>query len=253
TLPEDAFLYALPYDCYTRDGVRRYGFHGSSHRSVSERAIDWLGRGAAGTRIITCHLGAGCSTAAVRDGCSIDTSMGMTPLEGLVMATRSGDVDPGVLAVLGERRGLDARGVEHMLQHESGLLGISGRSGDMKVLIERAQAGDERAELALRVFSHRARRYIGAHLAVLGGADAIVFTGGAGQNSPPLRQRILDGLHGIGVDLDPEANAVCVGREGVVSREGSPIALYVIESNEELAIARETRALLQGQSSSRVR
>ncbi|MGH0033816.1 MAG: acetate/propionate family kinase [Myxococcota bacterium] len=244
TLPEEAFLYALPYECYTEDRVRRYGFHGSSHRFASERAIERLGAETAPSRVITCHLGAGCSTAAVRDGRSIDTSMGMTPLEGLVMATRSGDVDPALLVGLGERRGLDAREVEQMLLHRSGLLGLSGLSGDMKTLLREADAGHARADLALRVFVHRVRKYIGAHWAVLGGADAIVFTGGAGENSPALRSRILSGLEGLGAVLDPAANEACVGREGTISRDDSPVALYVIPANEELAIARETRALL---------
>jgi len=245
TLPKEAFLYALPYEAYTRDGVRRYGFHGSSHRSVSERAIEWLGRDVAGTRIISCHLGAGCSTAAIRDGRSIDTSMGMTPLEGLVMSTRSGDIDPGAFAFLAERRGSDARGVERMLLHESGLLGLSGKSGDMKTLVEAADAGDDRAEVALQVFAHRVRKYIGAHLAVLNGVDAIVFTGGVGENSPALRQRILENLDGLGIVLDPEENECCTGRDGTISDNESAVAVYVMTCNEELAIAREARALLE--------
>jgi acetate kinase len=244
TLPEEAFLYALPYAFYTRDGIRRYGFHGSSHRSVSIRAIQWLDRASPQSRIITCHLGAGCSTAAVLDGHSIDTSMGMTPLEGLVMATRSGDVDPGILGVLARERNLSAHEIEDILQNQSGLLGLSGISGDMRELIREADAGNLRADLALRVFSHRARKYIGAHLAILGGADAVVFTGGAGENSPTLRAMILAGLDRLGMVIDPTANEACVGTEGVISVGDSPIALYVISSDEERMIAQETRELL---------
>lgn len=251
TLPEKAFLYALPYDTYTRDGVRRYGFHGSSHRSVSKRAIEWLGsdgsRGAglASSRVITCHLGAGCSTAAVRDGRSIDTSMGMTPLEGLVMSTRSGDVDPGVITHLARRRGLEIADVEDLLQNQSGLLGLSGYSGDLKTLLDDAATGNGDAERALQVFCHRVRRYIGAHLAVLGGADALVFTGGAGENSPELRALILSGLAELGFELDPQRNAEHVGREGTISRESAAIAIYVIEADEARAICDQTRGLLE--------
>lgn len=245
SLPEEAFLYALPYEFYTHDGIRRYGFHGSSHRAVAARAAEWLDRSNAPSRVITCHLGAGCSTAAVLDGRSIDTSMGMTPLEGLVMATRSGDIDPGIIGVLARRRNHSLSEIEDILQHESGLLGISGISGDMRELIREAEAGNLRADLALRVFAHRVRKYIGAHLAVLGGADAVVFTGGAGENSPSLRTLILAGLDELGMLIDPAANEACVGIEGVISKSDSRVALYVIASNEELTIARETRELVR--------
>jgi acetate kinase len=244
TLPDDAFTYALPYHYYTEFGVRRYGFHGSSHRSVSARAIERLGRVASSSRIITCHLGAGCSTAAVRDGRSIDTSMGMTPLEGLVMATRSGDIDPGIVGLLARTQGMSAQAVEDVMLNESGLLGLSGISGDMRELLEKAGAGSKRAELALSVFAHRVRKYIGAHLVTLGGADAIVLTGGAGENSPALRSRILEGLEGLGIELDATANADCVGSEGTITTATSRVAVYVIASNEELAIAKEARALV---------
>lgn len=245
TLPEAAFLYALPYDYYERDGVRRYGFHGSSHRSVSQRAIELLDRRGESSRVITCHLGAGCSTAAVRDGRSVDTSMGMTPLEGLVMATRSGDVDPGVPGVIARKRGMSTQEIEDVMLNESGLLGLSGISGDMRELLSEANAGNARAELALGVFVHRVRKYLGAHLAILGGADAIVMTGGAGENSPELRARIFEGMEGLGIELDATANSACVGYEHAISDPASRVAIYVIPSNEELAIAQETRALLE--------
>ncbi|MCP4006119.1 MAG: acetate kinase [bacterium] len=249
TLPEEAFLYALPYEFYTRDRIRRYGFHGSSHRSVSERAIELLGPESHRSRIITCHLGAGCSTAAVRDGRSVDTSMGMTPLEGLVMATRSGDLDPGIPAFLQEQGDRSAREVEDLLQHKSGLLGISGLSGDIRELTREAEAGHARAELALRVFAHRVRKYIGAHLTVLGGADAIVFTGGAGENSPSLRNRISSGLEELGIEIDPRANETGAGSDRMISTEGSRVAIFVIASNEELAIARDTQDVVRNSRS----
>ncbi|MFT5441849.1 MAG: acetate kinase [Myxococcota bacterium] len=244
TLPEEAFLYALPHDMYSELGIRRYGFHGSSHQSVSTRAIEMLDRVGQSSRVIVCHLGAGCSTSAVRDGKSIDTSMGMTPLEGLVMATRSGDVDPGVLIYLARERGMSLDEVESQLLNESGLLGISGLTGEIRDLTQLANDGNERADLALRVFSYRVRKYIGAHMAVLGGADAVVFTGGAGENSPDLRARILTGLDGLGVQLDPAANAACIGEERVISQPGSAVAVYVIGSNEERAIANATLTVL---------
>lgn len=244
TLPEEAFLYALPYAYYDRDRVRRYGFHGSSHRSVSRRAIQRLGLEGAPSRVITCHLGAGCSTAAVRDGRSIDTSMGMTPLEGLVMATRSGDVDPGVLAWLARERCMEIDELEDVLQNASGLLGVSGISADMRVLERSAGSGDVRAERALAVFAHRVRKYLGAHLATLGGANAIVMTGGAGENSPALRSRIFRDMQGLGIELDAVENAACAGTEARISTPSSRVAIYVIPSNEEFEIARETQALL---------
>lgn len=244
SLPEEAFLYAIPYDFYERNGIRRYGFHGSSHRSVSARAIEMLDSGTDSTRIITCHLGAGCSTAAVRDGRSIDTSMGMTPLEGLVMATRSGDIDPGVFRLIAQQRDMSLPEIEDLLLTGSGLLGLSGETGDMRKLLEKADAGDAACDLAIRVFTHRVRKYIGAHLAVLGGADAIVLTGGAGENSPALRARIFAGLDGLGMELDTKANDACCGTEATISTSQSRTAIYVIPSNEEFAIATETRDLL---------
>ncbi len=246
SLPEYAFLYALPYSYYERDGIRRYGFHGASHHYVAQRVAELLGSADGHSRIISCHLGAGCSMAAIRDGRSLDTSMGMTPLEGLVMGTRSGDLDPGVFAHLVEHLGIAASDVAGLLNHESGLLGISGMSSDVRELERAAATGHARAELALEVFAYRARKYIGAYLAVLGGADAVAFTGGAGANSAGLRRRILTGLEGLGMSLDPVANQAGDGSEALISSGDSAVSLFVIPSNEELSIAREAFGVVAG-------
>ena len=246
SLPERAFLYALPYPLYERDGIRRYGFHGASHHYVAERVAELLGRTGGRSRIISCHLGAGCSMAAIRDGRSVDTSMGMTPLEGLVMGSRSGDLDPGVFAHLVEHLGIAASDVADLLNHESGLLGISGVSSDVRELEHAAAGGHARAELALEIFAYRARKYIGAYLAVLGGADAVAFTGGAGANSAGLRRRIITGLEGLGMSLDPVANEAAEGSETLVSARDSAVSLFVIPSNEEFSIAREAFAVVAG-------
>lgn len=238
TLPEHAFLYALPYALYEDAGVRRYGFHGTSHRYATERATEFLAPGPS-SRLITCHLGAGSSLAAIKDGRSIDTSMGMTPAEGLVMATRSGDVDPGLFAFLTRERGMSAEAVDTLLNRESGLLGVSGLTGDIRELEAAASAGNARAELALTLFAYRARKAIGAYLAALGGADAIVFTGGAGTHGAALRERIVAGLEGLGICLDAAANAAFADGENRISTADSPTALLVIPTNEELVIARD--------------
>jgi acetate kinase len=246
SLPEHAFLYALPYSLYERDGIRRYGFHGASHHYVAQRVAELLGRVGGRSRIISCHLGAGCSMAAIKDGRSVDTSMGMTPLEGLVMGSRSGDLDPGVFAHLARHLGIAADDVAVLLNHESGLLGISGVSGDVRELEHAAAAGHARAELALEVYAYRARKYIGAYLAVLGGADAVAFTGGAGANSAGLRRRILTGLEGLGISLDPVANEAGDGSETLISAGDSAVSLFVIPSNEEFSIAREAFVVVAG-------
>jgi acetate kinase len=248
SLPEHAFLYALPYSLYEQDGIRRYGFHGASHRYVAQRVEELLGRADGHSRIISCHLGAGCSLTAIRDGRSVDTSMGMTPLEGLVMGTRSGDLDPGVFAHLVEHLGITASDVAVLLNQESGLLGISGLSSDVRELERAAATGHARAELALMVFAYRVRKYIGAYLAVLGGADAVAFTGGAGANSARLRQRILAGLDGLGLSLDPVANEAGDGCEALISSRDSAVSLFVIPSNEEFSIAREAFAIVDTSS-----
>ncbi len=248
TLPETSYLYAIPYSLYRRHKIRRYGFHGTSHRYVAYRYRKMNKLKREETNIVTLHLGNGCSACAVRAGRSVDTSMGFTPLEGLVMGTRSGDLDPAVLDYISVKEGLDLRGVENLLNKQSGLLGISGLTNDMRELLEEAEENfDRRARLAIEIFAYRARKYIGSYLAAMGGADAVVFTGGIGQNAPLIRASILEGLEWLGIELDDEANAATTGsRAGSISREGSRIAAWVIPTDEELLIARDTVRLVLG-------
>jgi acetate kinase len=242
TLPDHAFLYALPYQLYRRYRLRRYGFHGISHRYVAYRYRVMRNIAREATNIITFHLGNGCSATAISAGNSIDTSMGLTPLEGLVMGTRSGDLDPAIIEFIAAKEGLSTREIETLLNKQSGLLGISGLTSDMRELLAEArEENDRRAMLAIEVFCYRARKYIGAYLAAMNGADAVVFTGGIGENSPEVRARICDGLQWIGIELDEELNRSHTGgREGLISKEGSRPAVYVIPTNEELLIARDT-------------
>jgi acetate kinase len=240
----EAYLYALPYEFYERDRIRRYGFHGTSHRFAAERAADLLGVALTSLTCISCHLGNGCSIAAVKHGCSVDTSMGMTPLEGLMMGTRSGDVDPAVVLELAARPELGPKAVAEMLNQDSGLLGVSGVSSDLRQIESAAADGHERAQLALDLFAYRVRRGIGSALGVLGGADAVVFTGGIGEHGSAMRARILGMLSGLGMNLEPKANRECVGREGCISTPDSPVALLVIPAQEEWLIARQTDAAL---------
>ena len=248
TLPPHAYLYALPYQWYRRHKVRRYGFHGTSHRYVAYRYRRLRGLERGQTNIITLHLGNGCSAAAIKGGDSLDTSMGMTPLEGLVMGTRSGDIDPAIIDYIGAKEGLSSQELESVLNKQSGLLGISGLTNDMRELIdEQRESGDRRAGLAVEIFCYRVRKYVGAYLAATGGADALVFTGGIGENSAEVRARVCEGLEWMGVELDPEANAATTARrEGLISREGSRLAVYVIPTDEELLIARDTVRLIRG-------
>jgi len=244
SMSPEAYLYALPYALYERDRIRRYGFHGISHRYAAERAAALLGKPAEAFTGVTCHLGNGCSITAVERGRSVDTSMGMTPLEGLMMGTRSGDVDPAVVLDLAARPDLGPERVKAMLNEDSGLLGVSGVSSDLRKVEDAAAAGNERAGLALELFAHRVRRGIGSALAVLGGADAIAFTGGIGEGGAAMRERITRRLSGLGLELDGDLNRACVGREGRISTPDSPIALFVIPAREEWLIARETVATL---------
>jgi acetate kinase len=242
TLPDHAFLYALPYQLYRRYRVRRYGFHGTSHRYVAYRYRQLQGIARDQTNIITLHLGNGCSAAAIRNGNSIDTSMGLTPLEGLVMGTRCGDVDPAIIDFIATKEGLSSGEVETLLNKQSGLLGISGLTSDMRELLaEASEENDRRARLAIEIFCYRARKYIGAYLAAMNGADAVVFTGGIGENSWEVRSRICDGLQWLGLELDEDRNrAHAAGREGSISTKNSRLAAYVIPTDEELLIARDT-------------
>jgi acetate kinase len=249
SIPKVAYIYALPYEIYEKYRVRKYGFHGTSHSYVAKRAAKLLGGnpeqpastrlGEAGFNIITCHLGNGCSITAVRGGKSIDTSMGLTPLEGVVMGTRSGDFDPAILFYLSEK-GYSLDELNDMCNKKSGLLGISGVSNDMRNLRERAQAGNERARLAFDIFCYRIKKYIGAYTAVLGRLDALVFTGGIGENAADVRAQVCENLEQIGVKIDPAANEKTIRTEGLISSAGSRVKVYCIPTNEELAIAQDT-------------
>jgi len=245
TIPPKAFRYALPEKLYRESGIRRYGFHGTSYQYVSRRASEFSGLPVEGSRWIICHLGNGCSIAAVENGRSVDTSMGMTPLEGLVMGSRSGDVDPAVLVHLA-RHGMDSDGIDRLLNRESGLLGLSGSSNDMRELTELRASGDEKASLAIDVFCHRVRKYIGAYLAVMGGCDGVVFTGGIGEHAINIREEILEGMAFLGLEFDPVSNAEVRGREGVISTGASKIRALVIPTDEEGEIARQTYRLVHG-------
>jgi len=241
TLPEAARTYALPVELCARYGLRRYGFHGISHAYVSEQLIERLGRGAKGTKIITCHLGSGASVCAVRDGQSIDTSMGLTPMEGLVMSTRSGDVDPGLVLYLMRGAGMTAGEVDDLLNHQSGLRGLSGLSADLRDLERAALEKDKRAELALEIFAYRACKYIGAFAAALEGLDAVAFTGGIGEHSASMRSRICRRLEFLGLRLEDERNRAANGRAAMqISGEGSEVQVWVIPTDEEREIAWST-------------
>ncbi|MBW2420452.1 MAG: acetate kinase [Deltaproteobacteria bacterium] len=244
TMPAAAYRYALPRRLYEEDRIRRYGFHGSSHRYAAESAARLLGKSVDAFTGVTVHLGNGCSITAIEAGRSVDTSMGMTPLEGLMMGTRSGDVDPAVVLELAARPELGPEGVKTMLNEESGLLGVSGISSDLREVEAAADAGDPHAELARDLFAHRVRRGIGAALGVLGSADAVVFTGGIGEHAVNMRERILQPMAGLGLELDVESNRALAGREGSLSTRSSRIALFVVPAREEWLIARETARLL---------
>ncbi|HEX7772917.1 MAG TPA: acetate kinase [Pyrinomonadaceae bacterium] len=248
TLPDHAFLYALPYQLYRRHRIRRYGFHGTSHRYIAYRYRRLKGIARDATNIITLHLGNGCSIAAIKGGNSIDTSMGFTPLEGLVMGTRSGDLDPSIIDLISTKEGLSLSEVESLLNKQSGLLGISGLTDDMRELLAEAHEHDDRrARLAIEIFCYRARKYIGSYLAAMNGAEAIVFTGGIGENSAEIREKICAGLSWLGVELDAELNSKNgTSSNGQISRGSSRISVFVIATNEELLIARDTVRVVNG-------
>jgi acetate kinase len=248
SIPEQAYLYAIPERLYREHRIRRYGFHGTSHRYVAFRYRTLRGISREQTNVITLHLGNGCSAAAIKAGFSVDTSMGMTPLEGFVMGTRSGDLDPAVVNFIGRKEGLSPDEVVKLLNEQSGLLGISGLANDMRKLqAAMNEHDDHRARLAIEIFCYRARKYIGAFLAAMGGADAIVFTGGIGENSPDIRARICAGLEWAGLHLDPATNMNAVGREGLISAEDSKLLGYAIPTDEELLIARDTVRVILGE------
>jgi acetate kinase len=245
TLPDYAATYAIPYELSLRHKIRRYGFHGLAHRYLVLRYAELAGEPEERVDLVTLHLGNGCSAAAIRGGKSVETSMGLTPLEGLVMGTRSGDLDPAVIGLLSKTERLSVAEVEALLNEHSGLLGLSGRSNDMRKLVERS-ATDSRSRLAVDIFCHRTRKYLGAYLAVLGGADAVIFSGGIGENSPEVRARICAGMEWCGLRLDPGLNQSRVGTEGPISPPTAKLPAYVIPVDEESVIARETERLVGG-------
>lgn len=243
TMPDYAYMYAVPYELYEKYGVRRYGFHGTSHRYVSKRVCEFLNIPVEGTKIITCHVGNGGSISAIKDGKCMDTSMGMTPLEGLMMGTRSGDIDGGAVTYIMEKEGLDAAGVSNLLNKKSGVMGVFGKSSDMRDLDNAAKEGDKRAILAENMYFYRIKKYIGAYAAALGGVDVVVFTGGVGENQISARWTACSDLEFMGIKLDAEKNQVR-GEEAVISADDSKVKVVVIPTDEELMIASDTLAIL---------
>ena len=243
TMPDYAYMYPIPYELYEKYGVRRYGFHGTSHRYVSQRVCEFLGVDPKGKKIITCHIGNGGSISAIKDGKCIDTSMGLTPLEGLVMGTRSGDIDAGAVTFIMEKEGLNATGVSNLLNKKSGVLGVSGVSSDMRELEAAVAAGNPKAILAEKMYFYRIKKYIGAYAAALGGVDIILFTGGVGENQANCRSEVCEGLEFMGVKIDLEKNKVR-GEEAIISADDSKVTVAVIPTDEELMIASDTLAIL---------
>lgn len=248
TMPDYAYTYALPYKYYTEYGVRRYGFHGTSHRYVSGKALQMLEEQGADpdkVRMVTCHLGNGCSMTAVVGGKVVDTSMGMTPAEGLVMGTRSGDLDPAILLYLARELKATPDEIDDLINKKSGLLGMTGKSSDMRDVQAAADEGDKRAQLALAIFCYRIKKYVGAYAAAMGGLDALVFTGGIGENCPEVRERVCQGMEFLGIDLDRDKNSTFRGR-GDISLPAGRVRVLVVPTNEEMMIARETAQVVGG-------
>ena len=244
TMPAKAYMYAIPYELYENYGVRRYGFHGTSHRYVSARACEFLGVNPAEKKVITCHIGNGGSVAAVDGGKCIDTSMGLTPLEGLMMGTRSGDIDGGAIAFLQKKLGLDADGISNLLNKKSGVMGITGISSDMREIDAASDAGDEKAILALDMYFYRIKKYVGAYAAAMGGADIIVFTAGVGENQSNMREAVCKDMEWMGIKFDVEKNKTIHGEEAIISTPDSKVTVVVIPTDEELMIATDTMNLL---------
>ena len=244
TMPPHVYTYGLPKDQLDRNHVRKYGFHGTSHEYVARRCAELMKKDFAQIKMITCHLGNGSSITAVKNGQSFDTSMGLTPLEGLLMGTRTGDMDPAVVLYIMDKDKLSPQEMNTLLNSRSGIKGVSGISNDMRQVIAKAKEGDARAKLALDMFDYRLIKYIGSYVAAMGGCDAVVFTGGIGENDAAMRARVLDPLRFIGVDMDPERNS-SDAKEKVITRDGSRISVWVVPTNEELMIARKTRAIVE--------
>lgn len=243
SMPEYAYIYALPYELYKKHGLRKYGFHGTSHKYVAERAAEMLGKPLSDLRIITCHLGNGSSICAVKNGKSIDTSMGFTPLQGLAMGTRSGTIDPEVVTFLMEKEDLDVKSVSNLLNKKSGVLGVSGVSSDFRDLHEAADEGNARAQLAIDIFCYGVKKFIGEYIAIMNGVDAIVFTAGIGENNSVVRKQVLDNMDFFGIKIDQAKNKI-KGQEIDISSPDSTVHTLIVPTNEELAIARETMRLL---------
>lgn len=246
TMPKHAFMYAIPYALYKKYGIRRYGFHGTSHQYVSQRACEILNCDFKYKKIITCHLGNGASITAIKNGESYDTSMGLTPVEGLIMGTRTGDLDLGVLTFIMDKEQIGTEGARTLINKHSGMLGISGVSSDMREIKKEAkEKGNERAKLALDMYHYRIKKYIGAYAAVLSGIDLIIFTGGIGERSPETRAEICRGLEFLGIDFDFEKNKTVIGKEAIITKENSNVAIMVIPTNEELVIATDTQRIIE--------
>lgn len=245
TMPDYAYMYGLPYSLYEKYGIRRYGFHGTSHRFVSKRACDFLDIPYEEQRIITAHIGNGGSITAIKNGVSIDTSMGMTPVEGLIMGTRSGDIDPGVISYIMEKENMGTKGISTLLNKFSGMLGISGVSSDMREIETAINNGDERAILGMSTYCYRIKKYIGSYAAALGGVDVLVFTGGVGENQDIMRSAACEGMEFMGIELDLELNKSAQGREMVISKPSSKVKVVIVPTDEELTIAKDTVEILQ--------
>lgn len=244
TMPARSFMYAIPYEYYKNDGVRRYGFHGTSHRYVSQRAAEILGEPIEKLKMVTCHIGNGGSITAVDGGKSIDTSMGLTPTEGLMMGTRTGDIDPGAITYLMTKHGMSAADVQTLINKKSGVAGISGISNDMREIEAAVNAGDPRAKLALDMYELRILKYVGAYAAEMGGLDVIVFTGGVGENQTGVRENVCEPLKFMGVEIDKELNAVTCGTETIISTPSSRVKVLIVPTDEELTIARDTQEIV---------
>ena len=246
TMPEKAYMYGLPYEYYEKYKVRRYGFHGTSHSYVSKKAAEVMGKAYDEVKTIVCHLGNGASVSAVLNGKSVDTSMGLTPLEGLVMGTRSGDIDPAIMEFIAQKENLDIEGIMNVLNKKSGVFGLSGEiSSDFRDLTGAMAEGDKKAKIALEVFAYRVAKYIGAYAAAMNGVDDIVFTAGIGENVSYVREQVCSYLGYLGVELDPDVNEKFRGEQGEITKPGCKVRVFVIPTNEELAIARETLALVK--------
>ena len=246
TLPDYAYFYPLPYSLYEKHNIRRYGFHGTSHRYVSKRVCEFLDVPYESQRIITAHVGNGVSTAAIKNGESIDTSMGMNPVEGLMMGTRTGDIDPGVITYVMEKEHLGTQGVSTLLNKFSGVLGISGISSDMREIEDAVNRGEQRADLALKMYNYRLKKYIGSYAAILGGVDILVFTGGVGENMVSMRKAVCENMEYMGIELDDELNAATQSKEAVISKPTSKVKVVIIPTDEELTIAQDASKILEG-------